>query len=195
MFRRVRSDIAHDIRTAPHADPERLREAVQRPLRQPQRLQAFVGEPILTVNRVPCSSRPRVDAFEHPAQPGAALGTVVELHEDVAPVAHENRRDDVVLNVVKVVLQISGGQSLCRRWSEHCRILEGKNSRQVAAYSSAAGSGLQLMPEAGSACRSFSRYAACFPFVVLTRSATSSYCHWRATSVSIMASLGTAWYG
>ena len=63
---------------------------------------------MLTVNRVPCSSLPRVDAVEHVAQPCARFRAVGELHEDVAPVPHEDGRDDVVLNVVKVVLQVSG---------------------------------------------------------------------------------------
>ena len=44
MFRRMRPDIAHDIRAAPHADPERLGKAVQRALRETERLQPFISE-------------------------------------------------------------------------------------------------------------------------------------------------------
>ena len=44
VLRRMRPDVADGTGAAPHADPERLGKAVQRPLREPERLQPFVGE-------------------------------------------------------------------------------------------------------------------------------------------------------
>ena len=49
------------------------------------------------------------------------------IDEDVPPVTHQDGRHDVVLDVVKIVLQVSGCQSLCGCSSEHCRNPRGKN--------------------------------------------------------------------
>ena len=111
VLRRVRPDIAHGARTAPHPDAERLGEAFERRPGEPDRLQPLVGE-----SDVDCETRavlflPRVDAVGHVAQPGARLRAVGELHEDVPSVAHEDGRDHVVLDIVKLVLQVSGGQT------------------------------------------------------------------------------------
>ena len=108
VFWRVRPDITDRACAAAHADPERLGEAVQRSLREPERLQPFVGEADVDGEPRAMLFLPRVDALVHVAQPCARLGAIVELHEDVAPVSHQDRRDDVVLDVVKVVLQVSG---------------------------------------------------------------------------------------
>src|ERR1700758_375732 len=58
MLRRVRSDIAHGTRAASHADTERFGEAVQRPLRQSQRLQSFVSEADIDGESCPMLLRP-----------------------------------------------------------------------------------------------------------------------------------------
>ena len=79
MFRRVRPDIAHRSGAAAHADAERLGEAVQRSLREPERLQPFVGEADVDGESGPVLFAPRVDALEHVAQPGARLGAVVNF--------------------------------------------------------------------------------------------------------------------
>ena len=98
------------MRAAAHADPERLGEAAQRALRKPQRLQPFIGEADIDGKSRPVLFPPGIDALEQDAQPCARFRAVVELDEDVAPVAHQDGRDDVVLNVVQIVFQVSRGQ-------------------------------------------------------------------------------------
>ena len=59
VFRRVQPDIAHYRSTAAHTDPERLGEAVQRSPREPERLQALVGEADIDGETCPMLFRPR----------------------------------------------------------------------------------------------------------------------------------------
>ena len=80
----------------------------------PKRLQSFVGEADVDRESRAVLLLPRVDAIEHVAQPGARLRAVGEFHEDVTPIAHEDGRDHVVLDIVKVVLQVGGRQTPAR---------------------------------------------------------------------------------
>ena len=115
------------MRAAPHAGPERLGEAVQRPLREPERLQAFVGETDIDGETCPMLLLPRIDAFEHIAQPGARLRTIVKLEEDMPPVTHQDRRDDIVLNVVQIIFEVSGCERPRRRRASMVLILQSKH--------------------------------------------------------------------
>ena len=78
-------------------------------------------KPILTVKRVPCSFVRALTRLNILRSHARALVAVVKLDEDVPPVAHQNGRDDVVLNVVQIVFQIGGRQGPRRRRSEHGR--------------------------------------------------------------------------
>ncbi|MBB3396997.1 hypothetical protein FHT71_003687 [Rhizobium sp. BK060] len=103
-LRRVRSDIADNIRTAPRAYSECLGEGVQRSLGESKRLQPFMGEPDIDRKPGPMLPLSRIHALEHVAQPCSRLRPVVEPQENVTPVSQENRRHDIVLDVVKVGL-------------------------------------------------------------------------------------------
>jgi hypothetical protein len=107
MIRRVRSDIAHGFGASAYADPERIGEAVQRALRKSERLQPFIGE--TDIDGEPCAVLllPRIETFEHVAQPRARFRAIIELDEDVTPVPHQNGRHDIVLNVVQILFQVS----------------------------------------------------------------------------------------
>ena len=121
VLRRMLSDIADHLRTAPHSRAERIGEAGERPLRETDRLQALVGESDVYGEAPAVFFLPRIDAVAQIAQPLARLCAVGELYEDVAPVAHEDGRDHVVLDIVKLVLQFSGKQTPLRSSSAHGR--------------------------------------------------------------------------
>ena len=114
MFRRVRSDIAYGARTAPHADTERLGKAAQRSLRESERLQPFVSKPDIDRESRSMLFAAGIDVLEHATQPCARFCPVGELQENVPPVPHENRRDDVILDIVQIGRQVSRGQSRLR---------------------------------------------------------------------------------
>src|ERR1700756_3928269 len=114
MFRSMRADVADNRGTASRTNAEGYRETIQRALRQAEGLQPFAGEGDVHRESGPVLLLSSIDVLEHVAQPCARFGTVGELHENVSPIAHENGRHDVVLNVVQIVLEVSRAQGLCR---------------------------------------------------------------------------------
>jgi hypothetical protein len=54
---------------------------------------------------------PSIDVLQHVAQPGPRPDAIGEPEEEVPPVPHQNGRDDIVLNVVQIVLQIGRRQA------------------------------------------------------------------------------------
>ena len=144
-------------------------------------------KPILTVKHVPCSFVRGVDAFEHVAQPGARFRAVGKLDEDMTPVSHQDRRYDVVLNVVEIVLQVSGSQGLHRRESEHCHNPQNQSTcRDIEVRVGPKGCSRPI-----SGAGELRRHYAAFFFFTPNRSGTSVNCHSLATSVSMAAPLRT----
>src|ERR1700756_759210 len=119
-LRRVWASVADLSGAGARTRAERFREAIQGGLRKPEGLKTFVSE-----TNVDCEPRAMlflagVDALEHVAQPCATFLAVLKLQEEVTPIPHQDGHDYVVLNVAKVVLQISRGQARAGALIVHC---------------------------------------------------------------------------
>src|ERR1700745_4082738 len=87
-LRRVRASVADFSGASTRTRAECFREAVERWLREPERVQTFVSE-----TNVDCESRAmlflaRVDALEHVAQKRATFRAIAKFQEEVTPIFH-----------------------------------------------------------------------------------------------------------